>query len=141
VVQGLELCGAAAIAYCLGNFVANDVYFSDGDVLTWNRAERTGCVLLAELDAGGVRDVRQVATRDTGRAVGVDRSGRGQRLIRRANRAIARGVTWRRYRRQRLWVKAVRPALRRLRWSRLKRLRPRHVGKALGSLRRGRSSR
>ncbi len=134
VVQGLEVRGRAAIIYSLGNFVASEVPFTDGGRVTWNRTERTGCLLTADLVAGGAVNVRQTATYDTGHHVEADGTGFGQRRFARANRAVARGVTLGRYRREYVWIGTVRPILQRLRWSRLKTLRLRHVGRALAAL-------
>ena len=72
MLQGLEFYRGAPIIYSLGNFVADDVYFSDGDAIRWNRTERTGCILLAELSESAVANVRQVPTFDTGRLVELD---------------------------------------------------------------------
>jgi poly-gamma-glutamate synthesis protein (capsule biosynthesis protein) len=134
VLQGLEIYRGCPIIYSLGNFLAAEVHYESGDVLRWNRTERTGCVLLADLHRGGVANVRQVPTFDDGRALGIDRSGFGRRLISRANRAVARGVTLRRYRREHLWVKTIRPILSHLRWSGLKALRWSKVRKAVHSI-------
>jgi len=134
VIQGLERRGRGAVAYSLGNFVARDVPYADGDVLRWNRLERTGCLLLAELTAEGLGEVRQVPTYHDGRRVGPEESGAGEQRIGRANRALARGVTIGRYRREHLWVKTLRPALEQLRWSRLRSLRLGKVRKALSGL-------
>lgn len=148
VVQGLEMYRGAPIAYSLGNCVAGNVYFSDGDVMTWDRTERTGCLLLADLTARAVENVRQQPTFDDGIQVRLDASGFGvsdlgvsgfgARRIARANRALARGVTLKRYRREHLWVKTLRPALAHLRWSRLRRLRWRQLQNAFRSLRHAR---
>ena len=136
VLQGLEVHRGAAIVYSLGNFVACEVPFSDGDRLTWNRTERTGCVLQVELAPGTVRVVGQVPTYDDGRAVSADRTGFGDRRIARVNRAVARGITPGQYRRERFWVKTVLPALHHLRWSELKRLRPSRLRRLADRLRR-----
>ncbi len=134
VLQGLEFRHGRAIIYSLGNFLADDVPYVNGDLLRWNRTERTGCVLLAELYPDSVANVRQVPTYDDRRLVGVDRSGFGQRRIDRAARAVARGVTLRRYRWEHLWVKTLLPVLAHLRWSQLKRIRPRTICNALRNL-------
>lgn len=131
VLQGLEWWHGRPIIYSLGNFIADDVPFSDGDLLRWNRTERTGCVLLAELDADGVTGVRQVPTYDDGRLVGVDHTGFGQNRIDRAARALARGVTLRRYRWEHLRIKTILPMLNHLRWSKLKNIRPHNLSNAL----------
>jgi poly-gamma-glutamate capsule biosynthesis protein CapA/YwtB (metallophosphatase superfamily) len=124
VIQGMEKYRNVPVIYSLGNFVACDVPFTDGDRLTWNRTERAGCVLQAEVGKAEVRDVRLVATYDNGRSVSVDGSGFGDRRIAKASRALARGVTPGRYRREYFWIKTGRPILQHLRWSSLKRLRP-----------------
>jgi hypothetical protein len=135
VLQGLEIRRGAPIAYSLGNFIADEVYFTDGDAVRWNRAGRTGCILLAELGPDAtVANVRQVPTYDPGRAVELDHSSFGPRRIAKASRALARGVTLRRYRREHLWVKTIKPILDHLRWSKLKTLRFRHVRSALHRL-------
>ena len=137
VIQGLERYRGAAIAYSLGNFVSCEVPFSDGDKTVWSRAERTGCILLADVTADGIGNFRQVPTCDTGRGVEIDRSGFGTRQIALANRAVARPVTASRYRREYFRVKTARPAVDHLRWSRLRKLRLRNVRNALAGIRRG----
>jgi len=127
VLQGLEFHCGAPIIYSLGNFIADEVYFSDGDAIHWDRTERTGCILLAELDDKAVVNVRQVPTYDSDTLVEIDRSGRGARRFDKARRALAQGVTLARYRREHLWVKTIKPILAHLRWSQLKRLRPRQL--------------
>src|SRR5690606_18502259 len=107
VLQGLETYCGVPIIYSLGNFLADDVYFSDGDAIRWNRLERTGCILLLELTSSGVQVVRQIPTFDDGHLVRVDGSGFGERRIRRSQKAIARGVSARRYRLEYLWVKTI----------------------------------
>jgi poly-gamma-glutamate synthesis protein (capsule biosynthesis protein) len=134
VLQGLEVYRGVPIIYSLGNFVACAVPFSNGDRLTWNRTERTGCVLQAELSPEGTRALSQVPTHDDGRSVEIDRSGFGARHLARVNRALARGVTSARYRREYFWVKTVLPALAHLKWSRLKELNLRTIGRALASV-------
>jgi poly-gamma-glutamate capsule biosynthesis protein CapA/YwtB (metallophosphatase superfamily) len=124
VLQGLELYRGAPIIYSLGNFIADEVFFCNGDAIRWNRTERTGCILLAELNASAVVNVRQVPTFDMGRLVEVERDGLGSRRIEQTRRAIVQGVTPARYRREHLWVNTIVPVLKHLRWSELKKARP-----------------
>ncbi|WP_305043247.1 CapA family protein [Geoalkalibacter sp.] len=131
VPQGMELYHNCPIAYSLGNFLANDVYWDNGDVLTWNRFERTGCILLAELDQAGVRSVQQIPVYDDGRVLSIDTSGRGERYLTRANRYLERGITPVRYRLETLRVRTLLPILTQLRWNKLRRLRPGHLRKAI----------
>ncbi len=131
VVQGLEFHRQAPIAYSLGNFLANEVYWDNGDTLTWNRFERTGCVLLAELDADGVRNVQQIPVFDDGTTIAIDTSGRGERYLERANRYLQQVITPLRYRREAFRVRTLLPILGQLRWEKLRRLRPGHLGKAI----------
>jgi hypothetical protein len=124
VLQGLEMYHGAPIIYSLGNFVADDVCFCDGDAIRWNRTERTGCILSAELSEAAVANVSQTPTFDTGRLVELDLGRFGSRRIARVQRAIVQGVSPARYRREHLWVKTVVPILKHLRWSELKKARP-----------------
>ncbi|MBE3098093.1 MAG: CapA family protein [Acidobacteria bacterium] len=124
VLQGLEVYRGVPIIYSLGNFVAFDVPFSDGDRLAWNRTERTGCVLQVDLGPDSTQCVGQIATYDDGVRVGLDTSGFGDRRIAKVNGVLARGVTSARYRREFFWVKTVLPILAHLKWSELKGLRP-----------------
>jgi poly-gamma-glutamate synthesis protein (capsule biosynthesis protein) len=130
VIQGMETYHGAPILYSLGNFIADDIHYSDGDVLRWNRTERTGCVFVAEFDGKTVLHASQTPTYDAGECVDVDHDDLGARRIAMTNRAIVRGVTLGRYRRQHLWVKTIQPILVHLRWSELKKIRLRQLGKA-----------
>ncbi|MDY0270740.1 CapA family protein [Trichloromonas sp.] len=139
VVQGLEFHRRAPIAYSLGNFLANEVYWENGDVLTWNRFERTGCLLLAELDADGVRNVQQIPVFDDGETLAINTSGQGERYLERANRYLRDGITPARYRREAFRVRTLLPILGQLRWDKLRRLRPEHIRKAFHLITRGMS--
>lgn len=134
VLQGLEVYRGAPIIYSLGNFVANEVYWTDGDAVTWNRTERTGCILLAELTRDSIEIVGQIPTYDDATRVTVDETSFGAKRIARVNRALSRGVTLKRYRREHLRVKTIKPILAHLKWSELRRIRWRHFRKALGTI-------
>jgi poly-gamma-glutamate synthesis protein (capsule biosynthesis protein) len=135
VLQGVETHAGTPVIYSLGNFVATEVPYTTGDRVTWNRTERTACVLELELGpSGAVRRIAQRPTYDDGVAVRPDRSGFGARRIRHVDREVARGVSARRYRWEHLWVKRVKPVLAQLRWSRLRRLRPAKLWAGLGRL-------
>jgi len=134
VLQGLEMYRGVPIIYSLGNFVASEVYFSDGDRVTWNRRERTGCILVVELDSKTVQSVKQIPTYDSGRRIEIDQGVFGQKCIAGVNRMIKGGVTLRRYRREHLRVNTVRPILNYLRWSRLKTLRLGQIRNALAGI-------
>ena len=134
----METFHEVPIIYSLGNFIADEVHFTDGHVVRWNRTGRTGCILVAELSKDGVHNVRQVPTYDPGQAGELDGSQFGPRHIETTGKAIARGVTFARYRREHLWVKTIKPALAHLHWRRVKDLRLRHFRKALGQVLRSR---
>jgi len=134
VIQGLEVHAGAPIVYSLGNFIANEVPYANGDVLRWNRAERIGCLLTATFTHDAVEDVRQQPTFDSGKEVAAETTGFGGRRIDKANRALNRGVSLGRYRWEHFWVRTVRPTIDHLRWSKLKRLRFRNLRNALRSL-------
>jgi poly-gamma-glutamate synthesis protein (capsule biosynthesis protein) len=138
VLQGVEFYRDAPIVYSLGNFVADDVHFSHDDAIRWNRTERTGCALLADLSESALSNVRLTPTYDAGRLVELDHDGFGSRRVEKASRQIARGVTPARYRREHLWVKTFVPILKHLRWSEFRNLRPSHVKRMIQALMRAR---
>jgi len=134
VLQGLERYRDGYIAYSLGNLLASEVPFTDGGRVTWNRTERTGCVLLADLTARQVVAVRQVPTFDDGQEVRIDYSALARQRIRRVNRAVASPITPARYARERFRVEVLRPVLKHLRRPPIRKLlslRPGRVWRAL----------
>lgn len=131
VLQGMEIYRNAPILYSLGNFIANDVYYSNGDSFTWSRFERTSCVFIAEVSANGVENVTQTPVFDNGEKVLVDTSHYGARCLNRVNRCLTRGVTPKRYQREKFYIEFIKPILNHLKWSELQRLRLRHFHKAL----------
>ncbi len=131
VIQGMEIYRGSPIAYSLGNFIANNVYWTDGNYLTWSRFERTGCVLVAELDSNGIQDVQQIPIFDDGETVCIEKSGWGYRCLRKVNRFLAQGVTPKRYRHEEFRIRTIKPILSHLRWSELRRTRPKHFHKAM----------
>lgn len=134
VVQGMEPWRGRPIVYSLGNFAAGEVPYVSGDRITWNRTERTGCVLTASLTREAVADVRQAPTYDDGERIAPDDSGFGARRIAKVNAALARGVTLARYRREHRRIQTYKPIFDHLRWSQLKRLRWGQVRKAVSLL-------
>jgi poly-gamma-glutamate synthesis protein (capsule biosynthesis protein) len=76
--------------YSLGNFVATNAYWEDGYVLSWNKRERTGCILLIEMDCQRVLKVIQVPTYDSWRQVTLAESRSALKRITKLNQAIAR---------------------------------------------------
>jgi poly-gamma-glutamate synthesis protein (capsule biosynthesis protein) len=134
VLQGMERHGEGAIVYSLGNFIASEVLFTSGDKVTWNRTERTGCILRAELDGKKLLSVEQIPTYDSGQSVEIDRTDFGRKHIARLNQALERGITLKRYRWEHFRVMTLRPILRYLKWSRLKTLRWRQIKNALAGI-------
>ena len=131
VIQGMEFHQGRPIAYSLGNFAVGEVPYVSGDRITWNRTERTGCVLTASMTKELVTDVRQLPTHDDGGRIVPDDSGFGEARIAKVNAALRIGVTPARYRREHRRVKTYRPVLEHLRWSRLRKLRWSQIKKAL----------
>ena len=123
VLQGLEWRQNTPVIYSLGNLVACDIPFTDGDWIRWDRLHRTGAIVIAEIGPRGVHSLQQIPTYFDGATVQIDLSRFAQRRIARANLALQRGVSLGRYRREHLWVKTIRPALTHLRWRHLKNLR------------------
>ncbi len=131
VIQGMELYQAHPIVYSLGNFVANHVYWDNGDFLTWNRFERTGCILLAELDRTRINHVKQIPAIDNGKTISTGITERGNGYLRKANKLLGEDITVTRYRRESLRVRFLLPILAKLRWDNLRCLPPPHIIKAL----------
>ena len=137
VLQGMENYQKATINYSLGNFFANHVYWDNGDFLTWNRFERTGCILLAELDKTGIHNLQQIPVFDDGTTIKIEKSGWGDRCLQKVNHLLAQGVTPSRYQRETFRVRTLKPILSHLRWAKLRRIRPGHFHKALRLLSQG----
>ena len=135
VMQGMEIYKGAPIVYSLGNFFANEVHFENGDRVTWNRFERTGCMFSAEVDADRINNIRQIPVFDDGDTITMETSGWGKQCIRSVNHYLRKGVTPERYNRECFRVKILNPILSYLKWSKLRRLRPKHFLKAVQLLR------
>jgi hypothetical protein len=138
VVQGMEVHRGVPIAYSLGNFVVNDFFYPDGRVTRTTQrplAQRTGCVLAARLKRGEPVQVARMAVVDTGSEIVPDASGYGTGRLASTDTALARGIGPLRYKLEHARVHVLLPALRSLRWSKLRRLAPARVIDAITGLR------
>lgn len=111
VIQGMETYRDRPIQYSLGNFFVNHVYWDSGDYLTWNRFERTGCILVVDLTKDGITNMRQVPVYDDGAIIEIDTSGKGEIFLEKANRMLTGGIPPGRYRREALRVRYLLPLL------------------------------
>ena len=134
VLQGMEFYREAPVVYSLGNFIANTVYWTSGNHLTWNRFESTGCIFLAEMDSTAVYNARQVPVFDDGKRVTLDQTGWGEACLNKVNHLLKKGVTEKRYRREAFYVATVKPILSHLRWAKFKQIRPMHFIKLVRHL-------
>ena len=134
VIQGLEEYQQTPITYSLGNFLANHVYWDNGEVLTWNRFERSGCIILTELDKTGIISIKQIPVFDDGKNINIEKSGWGARCLQKANRYVSQEVTTKQYKRENFRVRTLHPILAHLHWSQLHRIRPNHLKKALHTI-------
>lgn len=114
VIQGMETYRGRPIQYSLGNFLINHVYWDSGDYLTWNRFERTGCILVADLTKDAITNIRQVPVYDDGASIDIDTSGKGEGFLKKANRMLAKSISVSKYQRERLRVSFLLPALAKL---------------------------
>jgi len=137
VPQGTESYRKAHITYSLGNFLANRVYWESGDYLTWNRFERTGCILVAELHSGGIRAVDQIPVFDDGIIIRIDRSRQASGYLHRANHYLQRGITPALCRREQFRVRTLLPILAQLKWEKLRHIRFGHIFKTIKLFSRG----
>jgi len=140
VMQGLEWHESSPIIYSLGNFLANNVYWDNADFLTWNRFERTGCMIRCELDAHGAQKVQQIPVYDDGTTISIEKNGWGNRYINKANKMLTNGITKKRYQRETFRVRTILPIINHLRWDKLKHVRLEHVRKAIKLLATGSST-
>lgn len=134
VLQGMAFYRQAPMAYSLGNFLANTVYWSDGDSLIWDRWGRTGCVLVMDLAPGGIKDIQQVLTYDDGKTINLHTRRWAKRHLQMLNARVAAGITPQVYERERFRVRRIRPIVSHLRWAEFRRLRPRHLRGAVRAL-------
>lgn len=114
VIQGMETYRDRPIQYSLGNFLVNHVYWQSGDYLTWNRFERTGCILLVDLTKDRVANIRQIPVYDDGTNIDIDASGKGEGFLKKANRMVTGGIPPGRYRREAMRVRYLLPLLAKL---------------------------
>lgn len=127
VMQGFEYFGKTPIIYSMGNFLGNHVYWQDGDLMSWSRFERTGIIVIADLNEHGVLNWRQIPVFDDGKKISIEKSGFGDRYLRKVNRMLAKGITQKLYNREELYIEIVKPVLSHLRWSEIVRIRPRNI--------------
>lgn len=131
VLQGMKIYQGAPVQYSLGNFFANSVYWSNGEHLTWNRFEQTGCILCADVTATRISNVKQIPVFDDGHTVSIDRSGRGDHYLKKVSTLLQKGITQRQYDREKFYVQVLKPIMGQLKWYKLKRIRPSYFTKLL----------
>ncbi len=129
VLQGAEHYQHGFIAYSLGNFLANPVYWEDGDILSWNRFERTSVIIILELDKNQIRRTEAVPILDTGHNIVLDHSRTGEKYRRSANKLLRKGITTPQYRRESYRVRALLPIIKKTTWENMRRIRPAHLKK------------
>jgi len=131
VIQGTEQYGAGFIAYSLGNFLTNNVYWENGDVLTWNKFERSSEIILIDLKADEIVEIQQIPIYDNGTHINIEKSGHGKHYLKKADLYISKGITAAKYRRESYLAKSLLPITKQLRWDKLRRIKPGHFTKAL----------
>jgi poly-gamma-glutamate synthesis protein (capsule biosynthesis protein) len=109
VLQGMEVYRNAPVLYSLGNFISNKVGWDDGDFLTWNRFERTGCLFTADLDGESVCNIKQIPVYDDGKRISIDRSKIGSDYIKRVNTLLEKGITGRKFLCEKMYVELLMP--------------------------------
>lgn len=128
VLQGMKHYDNRPVIFSLGNFFANKVHWEDGDYLTWNRFERTSCILLLELSNKKIIGIEQIPVYDNGATIEIEKQGFGIKYIKRAKRLLNE-VTDKKYRRERFRVLTLLPILNHLKWAELKKIRLGHFKK------------
>jgi len=131
VIQGTEHYNEGFIAYSLGNFLTNNVYWENGDALTWNRFERTSEIILIELEGSQVTHIQQIPTYDNGKEIVIEKSGWGDKCLKKADRYLKNGITPASYQREAFRVRTILPFKNQLCWEKLRRIRGGHLKKAV----------
>lgn len=129
VLQGMKIYKGAPIAYSLGNFLPNKIYWENGDFFTWSRFERTSCILLCEINKKGVFGVKQIPVFDDGKKISIEKTGWGDACLNKVNSLLEQGVTRKEYEREAFRVNVIKPILSHLTWTGIKRIRPHHFGR------------
>ncbi len=131
VVQGTEYYQNGFAAYSLGNFLTNNVYWESGDTLTWSRFERTSEIVVIEIEQNKIAKIRQIPIYDDGDKITLEKSGWGDKCLRKADNHILKGITPAGYQREAFRVRTLKPLINQLRWEKLQRIRTGHFKKAL----------
>jgi poly-gamma-glutamate synthesis protein (capsule biosynthesis protein) len=131
VLQGSEHYQQGYIAYSLGNFLSNNVYWENGDTLTWNRFERTSKIVVLEFDPHRITRIEDIPVYDDGNEIRIDRSRRARRILRKADNYLGKGISASAYAREGYRVRSLLPIMRQMRWQKLRRMRPEHIRKAM----------
>ncbi|MDY0263346.1 CapA family protein [Syntrophotalea acetylenica] len=131
VIQGVENYHNGFIAYSLGNFLSNRVFWENGDMLTWDRFERSSQIVMLELNKKGIAHVEQIPVFDNGTTVEVERRGRTDKYLKRADSFIQSGITATTYAKESFRVKKILPFKAQLRWSKVRQIRLSHLKKGL----------
>ncbi|MCK5100086.1 MAG: CapA family protein, partial [Desulfobacteraceae bacterium] len=129
VLQGMQIYKGIPIVYSLGNFLPNKIYWENGEFFTWNKFERTGCILLCEMNANGISHVEQIPVFDNDEQILIEKTGWGDVCLKKVNDFLEQGVTHKKYKREAFRVNIIKPMLSHLSWTGLKRIRPRHFVK------------
>jgi poly-gamma-glutamate synthesis protein (capsule biosynthesis protein) len=135
VVQGVETLKTGAIAYGLGNATTTDFSIDGTLAIRQTKRTRSGVMVRARLAPGRVAGLECLPFRWNGPQL--ERlDPYAARLLARADRRLARGVTAGSWRRRRLYEDVVVRTARKLRPSVVRSLRPRHLKTLLANLRR-----
>ncbi len=126
VLQGMENYKGAPIIYSLGNFLPNKIYWDNGDFFTWSKFERTSCILVCEIDKTDIVHVEQIPIFDNGDKIFIEKTGWGNKCIEMVNSLLEKGVTNKKYEREAFLVTVIKPIMKHLSWSGLKRIRTSH---------------
>ena len=131
VLQGVETHQNGFIAYSLGNFLSNPVYWQDGDSLTWDKFERTSQIIMIELDQEKITRIEQIPVFDDGTQICTEKSGWGERCLKKADGYLRRGITPSLYAKEAFRVHKILPLKAQLRWDTIRHIRPAHLKKAV----------
>jgi len=131
VLQGSETYQQGFIAYSLGNFLSNPVYWQNGDFLSWDKFERTSQIIVIELEREKITAIEQIPIFDNGSQIDIEKSGWGEKCLQRADRFLQQEINASRYAKEAFRVNKVLPFKAQLQWNNLRHIRPGHIKKAI----------
>jgi poly-gamma-glutamate synthesis protein (capsule biosynthesis protein) len=120
VLQGAEFYKGAPVFYSLGNFISNHVFWESGDFLSWNRYERTGAIVTAEILENGIENIKIIPVFDNGEKINIDSSDYSVSLFKELNKMISSGISKTKFKKEEYYVRYMIPLIKKIKSGEIK---------------------